>query len=69
MEGMELGGFAFKHCLVWVKQGFVIKMADYHYRHEGILYGWREDGAHYFGGDRSQDSVFEVDRPTVSGST
>jgi len=68
MEGMELGGFAFKHLLVWVKQGFVIGMADYHYRHEGILYGWREDGAHYFGGDRSQDSVFEVDRPTVSDS-
>ncbi len=66
MEGMELGGFAFKHFLVWVKQGFVIGMADYHYRHEGILYGWREDGAHYFGGDRSQDSVFEVDRPVAS---
>jgi DNA modification methylase len=66
MEGMESGGFAFKHFLVWVKQGFVIGMADYHYRHEGILYGWREDGAHYFGGDRSQDSVFEVDRPTAS---
>lgn len=31
MEGMELGGFAFKHFLVWVKRGFVIGMADYHY--------------------------------------
>lgn len=40
--------------------------ADYHYRHEYILYGWRDNGRHYFVKDRTQDSVFEIDRPTAS---
>jgi DNA modification methylase len=31
-----------------------------------ILYGWLENGAHYFTEDRTQDSVFEFDRPQVS---
>jgi DNA modification methylase len=59
-------GFSFKHLLVWVKQHFVLGMSDYQPRHEPVLYGWREDGQHFFIPDRSQSSVFEVDRPQVS---
>jgi DNA modification methylase len=59
-------GFSFKHLLVWVKQQFVIGMADYQPRHEPVLYGWLENGAHYFIRDRSQSSVFEVDKPHAS---
>jgi DNA modification methylase len=40
--------------------------ATNHYRHEPILYGWLEDGSHYFCADRTQDTVFEVDRPAIS---
>jgi DNA modification methylase len=64
--GFEGAGLSFKHLLVWVKQHFVIGMSDYHYRHEAILYGWRANGPHFFIEDRTQDSVFEVDRPLVS---
>lgn len=66
IRGLNGGGFAFKHILIWVKNHFVIGMADYHSRHEPIVYGWIENGAHYFAPDRSQDSVFEVDKPQVS---
>jgi DNA modification methylase len=59
-------GFTFWAQLTWVKQQFVIGMADYHYRYEPILYGWLPDGAHYFADDRRQDDVFEVDKPHVS---
>ena len=59
-------GFAFRNSLVWVKQQFVIGRSDYHFRHEHILYGWIENGAHYFTEDRTQDSVFEVDKPHIS---
>jgi DNA modification methylase len=59
-------GFGFKHLLVWLKNQFVIGMADYHYRHEPVLYGWLPNGSDYFCGDRSQDSVFEIDKPHVS---
>ena len=63
IEAMISGGFTFRHLLVWIKQHFVIGMSDYHYRHEPILYGWLDGGPHYFVDDRTQDSVFEVDRP------
>jgi DNA modification methylase len=59
-------GFSFKHLLVWVKQHFVIGMSDYQQRHEAVLYGWREDGPHFFIPDRCQSSVFEVDKPHAS---
>ena len=59
-------GLSFKHLLIWVKQHFVIGMSDYHYRHEPIQYGWIENGAHYFIKDRTQDSVFEIDKPQIS---
>jgi DNA modification methylase len=66
VAALEAGGFSFKHGLVWIKNQFVIGMSDYHYRHEPILYGWRQDGPHYFLADRTQDSVFEIDKPHVS---
>jgi DNA modification methylase len=66
IAGYAASGFSFKHLLVWVKQHFVIGMGDYHYRHEAILYGWLENGAHYFVNSRTRDSVFEFDKPQTS---
>jgi DNA modification methylase len=48
-----------------VKQQFVLGRCDYHYRHEIVLYGWKE-GAHYFVDNHTHDSVFEVDKPHKS---
>jgi DNA modification methylase len=66
VRALEAAGFAFKSSLVWVKNHFVLGMSDYHFRHELILYGWLRNGAHLWNGNRSQDSVFEVDRPVVN---
>jgi DNA modification methylase len=66
IAGFRSSGFSFKHLIVWVKNHFVIGLADYHCRHEPILYGWQENGPHYFVKDRTQDSVFEIDKPHVS---
>ncbi len=66
IHAFDASGFVFKHLLAWVKHQFVIGMADYHYRHEPILYGWLPNGAHYFRDNRSQNSVFEVDKPQVN---
>lgn len=65
IAAVAASGFVFKHSLVWVKDQFVFGRCDYHYRHEIILYGWKE-GAHFFADDRTRDSVFEVDRPKRS---
>jgi len=59
-------GLAVHQTLVWVKDRFVLGHGDYHSRHEPILYGWRPGAAHHFVGDRTQDTVWEVPRPTRS---
>jgi DNA modification methylase len=59
-------GFSFKHLLVWVKHHFVLGMSDYQHRHEAVLYGWNENGPHYFVPDRTQSSVFQIDKPSIS---
>lgn len=59
-------GFSFKHLLVWVKHHFVLGLSDYQHRHESVLYGWLENGRHYFVPDRRQSSVFEIDKPSLS---
>jgi hypothetical protein len=59
-------GMAVRQQLLWVKDVFVMGRTDYHYRHEPILYGWKEGGAHFFGGGRAQDTVWEIPRPKRS---
>ena len=66
VQALTAAGFTFRAQLSWVKQHFVIGMADYHHRYEPILYGWLPDGAHYFIEDRRQDDVFEIDKPHVN---
>jgi DNA modification methylase len=66
IAAFNASGFSFKHLLVWVKQHFVLGMCDYQQRHEPILYGWLENGPHYFIPDRTQSSVFEVDKPQAN---
>jgi DNA modification methylase len=66
IEALNQSGFTFRQLLIWVKQQFVIGMNDYHYRHESVLYGRLANGARYWAGGRSQDTVFEIDRPHTS---
>jgi DNA modification methylase len=65
IAAVAASGFVFKHSLAWVKNQFVLGRCDYHYRHEIVLYGWKE-GAHFFQDDHTQDSVFEIDKPRAS---
>lgn len=55
-----------RHTLVWVKDRMVLGRSDYHYRHEIIYYGWTPGANHKWYSDRSQDSIFEVQRPSKS---
>jgi DNA modification methylase len=63
LEGLSDAGLPMRQILIWVKDVFVMGRQDYHWRHEAILYGWREGGAHAFYGGRTQDTVWEVARP------
>lgn len=62
MQAIHQSGWQLKHTLIWVKQNFVFGRADYHYRHEPILYGWKKKGTHNWYADRKQDSVLQFDK-------
>jgi DNA modification methylase len=72
-------GLPLRQELVWVKEHFVLGHADYHWRHESILYGWKPAGGgdrgakgrHHFyppGGRRTEDTVWHVARERVNAS-
>ena len=43
--------------LIWEKNQFVFSRCDYHYKHEPILYGWKDGNSHYFIEDRTKCSI------------
>ncbi|KKK68651.1 hypothetical protein LCGC14_2941930, partial [marine sediment metagenome] len=63
IAGTVESGFLAKHTLIWNKNSFVVGRCDYHYKHEGIIYGWKPGAGHYFVDDRTQDTVLNFDRP------
>ena len=54
-------GLKMAQCLIWEKNSFVLGRQDYQWRHEPILYGWKEGAGHYFVKDRTQDTVLLED--------
>ncbi len=65
-NAFKAAGFKLAECLIWVKNSLVLGRQDYHWRHEPILYGWKEGSGHYFINDRSQDTVWEYNKPKVN---
>jgi DNA modification methylase len=68
LHALEDAGLTAHQTLAWVKDRFVLGHADYHARHENLLYGWKEGRAHHFVDDRTQDTVWEIARPARSTS-
>lgn len=59
-------GFKLSGCLIWVKPALVLGRSDYQWRHEPILYGWKEGGAHsWYGGRKNTTVVDAEDAPFV----
>jgi len=62
---MMLGaGIEPRHELIWLKNNHVLGRVDYAYKHEPILYAWKE-GGHKFYGD-FQTSILEFPKPQAS---
>ncbi len=65
-------GWRLRQTLVWVKDSLVLGHADYHYRHEPLLFGYlpgpgrQGRGSKGWYGDHAQDTVFEIPRPKAS---
>ncbi|MBI9008697.1 MAG: ParB N-terminal domain-containing protein [Tenericutes bacterium] len=59
-------GFKYAQQIIWEKNALVLGRQDYHWRHEPILYGWREGAAHFFVDDRTQDTIWNYNKPRKS---
>jgi DNA modification methylase len=66
---IEDAGLPIRQGLVWVKHHFTFGRFDYHWRHEGILYGWAPGAPHYFVADRTQDTIFLDDTTDYEAMT
>jgi DNA modification methylase len=65
MMMMMMGaGIEPRHELIWLKNNHVLGRVDYAYKHEPILYAWK-DGGHKFYGD-FQTSIIECNKPLKS---
>ena len=45
--------------LVWVKNTFTLSYADYKWKHEPIMYGWKDGGSHSFYGALNESTVID----------
>jgi len=64
LQAVRDSGFQLKHVLVWVKNHHVLGRADYNYKHEPIVYGWKQKGTHNFYRKGNQKtSVWEHPKP------
>lgn len=65
MQALGRAGWKVRHELIWVKNNHVLGRCDYQYKHEPILYGWKQDGSHNFYGG-FQTSVLEFKKPQAN---
>jgi DNA modification methylase len=66
MMMMQEASLPVRHELIWVKNNHVLGRADYHYKHEPVLYGWKDGAGHPWYGDRNKFSIWNVNKPTQS---
>ncbi len=52
-------GFKFAQNLIWVKHSATFGRQDFNWRHEPILYGWKEGAGHYYCKDFTQTTVID----------
>lgn len=56
-------GLKVRQQLIWNKSGFVLGRADYHWKHEPCLYGWKEGAPHKWYSDRKQTTILNFKKP------
>jgi DNA modification methylase len=64
LQAVRQSGFQLKHVLVWVKNNHVLGRCDYNYKHEPIVYGWKQDSTHnFYGNGEKKTSVWDFPKP------
>ena len=60
-------GFKLQSILIWVKNTIVLGRKDYQYKHEPILYGWKQGAAHKWYGAYDKSTIIECNKPPRNG--
>jgi DNA modification methylase len=63
---LQASGFELRMQIIWAKNQFPIGRGDYHVKHEPCWYAVREGRASHRTNDRSQHTLWEIDKPTKS---
>jgi len=63
---LESCGFEIRSQLIWRKNNIVISRGHYHYQHEPCWYAVRKGSTGHWNGDRTETSVWEIDKPQKS---
>lgn len=58
-QALEDAGATLRQNLIWAKTSFTFGLADYQWKHEPCLYGWKDGQAHYFAPTRKESTVIE----------
>jgi DNA modification methylase len=61
--------FHFSSMIIWSKNSLTLSQTDYQSQHEPCLYGWMNNGSHFWYSDRKQTSVWQFDKERVIGHT
>ncbi len=52
-------GLKLSQILIWAKHSATLSRQDFNWRHEPIIYGWKEGAAHYYCEDYTNNSVID----------
>lgn len=64
LQSVRDSGFKLRHILCWNKDNHVLGRCDYNYKHEPIVYGWKQKGTHHFyGAGKFKTSVWDIPKP------
>ncbi|WP_295443004.1 DNA methyltransferase [uncultured Thiodictyon sp.] len=65
-ESLVACGFILRNLIIWGKNNLVIGRGDYHHKHEPAWYCVRQGGASHWQGDRTQTTLWDIDKPRKS---
>ena len=63
---LEAADFEIRCQIIWAKNNFAIGRGDYHWKHEPCWYAVRSGKVGHYNGDRSQTTLWEIDKPMKS---
>lgn len=66
IDALQESGFEIRSQIIWAKNNFAIGRGHYHVQHEPCYYAVRKSANGYWRGDRSQTTLWRIDKPMKS---